>query len=195
MWNKVRRFSYLIPVLAALVIGIWIPSNKPVRVEIRESLQGVLDLQGWDRSSVVELHGEWRYFGGLLIRDLQRAEKIEYRRIPHLFGKDGKDGAGAGSPYGTGTYQLQLRNLDPDQYYAVQVIDISSAYRLQVNGREVLRSGVVAYDKEGHVPAWKEKRGVFQSNAKGDALVMMEISNFSYFEGGFRNYITMGRVD
>lgn len=196
---KKTKFEYifLVPILLSLLAGIWIPTHNPVPVQqLQAAAAGQLDVSEWDTQSVVELQGEWYYYGDALIQDLSQNQidnqnQPEPRAVtlPHLFPPREEQG---GNAYGVATYQLVLKGLKPEQDYGIQVIDIATAYRMLVNGSQVLSAGQVSDDPAKHDSMMLEQVGFFRSDARGQAEILLEVSNFSYFEGGFRNFITFG---
>lgn len=183
------KLGYLIPALFALFIGIWIPGYSQVSLQTQQMTKAVVDVKGWNHDTVLEIHGDLQYYEGVLLRDVTSSSHMQYRRLPHLLNDEN------GQAYGVATYKFVIQNLQPDKYYGIQVTDISSAYRVVINGKEMMKNGVVSYLKDEHRPQWKEKIALFQSDSVGQAEVVIEVSNFSYFEGGIRNYLIIGEFE
>lgn len=188
--KKLINNLFWIPTVLLLAIMILIIAYNPVKVLNAESIKGRLDLQDWDESNVVRLSGEWQYFDGLMIQNLAQSGSIEYVKVPHLFARKPEMG---GNPYGVATYKLQVEGLNPDVLYGMQILSEVSAYRMTVNGEDVLKAGTVSGAQSEHRPEMKEKVGRFKSDQNGNAEILFEISNFSYNYGGFWKEITIGR--
>ena len=180
---------FWIPTILLLAIAIWIIAYQPAQVKTAESFEGTISLSDMD-DSIIQLTGEWQYFKDLMIQDTGKENGTEYVFVPHSFNDRVFE-----NPYGTATYKLTAGGLDPDQLYGLQIISAASAYRLTVNGEDVLKAGTVAYTKDAHVPAMIEKVGYFKPDASGKAVMLMEVSNFSYNYGGFWRGASIGRAE
>lgn len=184
---KKIKFGYifLLPVLLSLLAGIWIPTHNPVPVQHLQAVAGILDVSKWDAQSVVELQGEWEY-------DDDSQQTPQLVSLPHLFPRNAEWG---GNACGFATYRLMVQGLSPEKEYGIQVIDIATAYRMVINGDQILTAGQVAADPDEHRPMMLEQVGFFRADEAGQAEILLTVSNFSYFEGGFRNFITLGTVE
>ena len=182
---KKNKFIYvfLLPVLISLMAGIWIPTHNPVPVQQLQAVTGQLDLADWDVQSVVELQGEWEYYPDSLIQNLTREQnqgknqlKPQNVKLPHLFPRKAEMD---GNAYGVATYRLLIQGLSPDKEYGIQVIDIATAYRMLVNGSQVLSAGKVSADPKDHDSMMLEQLGLFRADASGQAEILLEVSNFT----------------
>lgn len=189
-----KAIHYLIWIFMAVALAliIWIMANGNARIQAADAVKGAVDFSSFDLGSPVLLDGQWQLYRDAMIQDLDRSKEPEYISVPHSF--DRLENMG-GNPYGTATYRLVLTNLAPRAGYAVQILDEGSAYRLTVNGREILKNGVVSYQKEGHRPEMKELTGAFCADEQGRAELLIEISNFSYYLGGFLNPPVIGETE
>ncbi|NCC77214.1 MAG: diguanylate cyclase, partial [Clostridia bacterium] len=97
-----------------------------------------------------------------------------------------------GNAYGYATYRLTVTGLLPDQIYGIFVQDEFSAYQLTVNGKPVVSNGSVARTPEGYLPRIFTDVGFFVSDASGQAVLDMEIANFTRSNGGFYNAPVFG---
>ena len=70
-----------------------------------------------------------------------------------------------------------------------------SAYRLTINGIDIIKAGEVGYSKESHKPEMKSRVGFFKPNEEGNAEFLLEISNFSHNSGGFWKNIKIGNQE
>ena len=93
---------------------------------------------------------------------------------------------------GSGTYQLCLTNLKPNQNYAFPVYGLGyTAFEIYANGKLIYRSGVPSED-------WTKTQGeqyfdkaVFTSAADGTTTITIYISNDFYRKGGLRGSFTL----
>jgi diguanylate cyclase (GGDEF)-like protein len=180
-----------IPAILLLAVTIWIFTDEPAELKTAESYKGEINLSDkLNDSSVISLTGEWQYYSGLMIRDIGKQNGTEYVNIPHSFNKKVFQ-----DPNGVATYRLAIKGLDPNMLYGFQVVSIATAYRLTANGQDILKAGAVAYTKDGHVPEMKEEVGYFKPDTGGNALILIEVSNFSYNYGGFWRAANIGNAD
>jgi diguanylate cyclase (GGDEF)-like protein len=189
MKRKIRL--YWLPILVILLLVVWVFAYGIIPVEVAMARQGQLDLTGWDEQSVIELDGEWQYFNQVMIKDLTTASPPVIHQVPDLW--DSRYDPSE-QTYGFATYRLVVSNLDPAVDYALMMLDEVSAYRLLINGREIVRDGVVSNSAAGHVPGFKKHVGIFRADPTGKAEFLLEISNYSYNVGGFWNDIKIGRA-
>lgn len=191
MMKKIKNTVVWLFIIVILVLTSWMMIPNTANVIIGHAKHGTLDLSGWTPNNVMDLRGEWQFYDGLLLEDLSQSMVTEFRNVPHVWNhKESMDGR----PYGVASYRLHITGLDPEINYGVQVIDEVSAYRLVINGRDIIKNGNVAYDKKDYSPQWKEKVGFFRSNSNGHAEVLIEIANFSYNYGGFWKTIKIGEA-
>jgi|GEM_PF-904350 diguanylate cyclase (GGDEF) domain len=183
---------FWIPVIILVLFAAWLNFSHPVSVVSANARQGSLSLQGWDGSSIVKLDGEWQYYDGLMIQDIQKQNNPQYVDVPNLFANKPEMN---GNPYGAATYRLRVEGLDPKILYGIQIINEASAYSLTVNGEEIMKQGTVAFTKQEHQPEMKEKVGFFKADGNGSADILIEISNFSYNYGGFWKPLFIARSD
>lgn len=186
-----RKYLILVPIALSLLISIAVVILRPVDLIRTYANKGNLNATDLKEGTVYELLGEWQYFDGLLINEIDEDKVKEYRTIPHFFEKKKELG---NNPYGVASYELKVSGLTPEIVYGIQVLDLRTAYNLNINGVKILNSGVVGYTKEEHEPQWGEKVGFFKPDSNGNAEIIVEISNFSYNEGGFRKVITLGEA-
>lgn len=173
---------FVIPAIILVFFAAWMNFNQPVKVTSVSARQGVLSVQGWDGGSILKLGGQWQYYGGYMIRDIGKQKTPQYADMPDLFANKPEMN---GNPYGVATYGLHVSGLDPKILYGIQIINEASAYRLTVNGEDIIKLGTVGHTKEEHSPEMKEKLGYFKADSRGGADILIEISNFSYNYGGF----------
>ncbi len=187
-----QKKLFWIPAVLLVVFAVWMNVNTPVTVSALNAVQGKINVRNWDGNSLLKLSGEWRYYKGLMIKDIEKETFPKYVLAPHTFeGNPTRNG----KPYGVATYRLQVAGLNPKILYGIQIINEASAYRLTVNGEDIIQLGTVAYTKEEHVPEMKAKLGYFKPDSIGRADIMIEISNFSYNYGGFWKLPFMAKSD
>ncbi|WP_430461326.1 sensor domain-containing diguanylate cyclase [Thalassolituus sp. LLYu03] len=142
---------------------------------------GELDLAGWPDERPVLLAGEWR-FGWATLAEDGEAERLQDRfTLPSTWDGNGQHE----TPYpgqGFATFSLTIRNVPPGQW-AMMIPDLSSSYRLMIDGEWEAGGGTVAANPRDYVPYhgihWLdlERRG-------GDIEVVLQVANFSHHSGG-----------
>lgn len=178
-----------IPLYTILLAIILIITYSPISIHSLQAQKGEIDLSELENATIVNLKGEWLYFENLMIQDIEGSNNSHYVTVPHEF--EGNEQY-QNQPFGVATYQLRATGLKPNTYYGVHIINEVSAYRLTVNGIDIIKAGEVGYSKETHKPEMKSHVGYFQPNEEGNAQFLLEISNFSHNSGGFWKNIKIG---
>ena len=194
MNKKIKIKSAWVPIFFLLLVTIFTITYSPIKAIPLEAERGEIDLGhlDLDDQTIAKLGGEWQFYDHVMIQDLEKVKSIEYVQVPYLFEKNAQQ---HNQPYGVATYKVQIKGLQPDTYYGVQIINEVSAYRLTVNGTDIIKSGKVGYSKDTHQPEMKGRVGYFKPDRKGNAEVLLEISNFSYNHGGFWQVIRIGHQE
>lgn len=183
------RYMYILLIIVLISITIFSVTNNDVELKTVQSEKGKIDLNEWDESTLLKLTGEWQYYDGFMIKDIEKSASEEYVYVPHIFKRNENMG---NNPYGTATYKLKISGLNKDIHYSIQILSITSAYRLTANGNEVLKAGRVGYTQEEHEPEMKKKLGYFRPDEDGNVELLIEISNYSYNYGGFWRIALLG---
>jgi diguanylate cyclase (GGDEF)-like protein len=180
---------YILLIIVLLITTIFFVSNNDIELKTVQSEKGKINLNEWNESTLLRLTGEWQYYDGLMINDIEKSSSEEYVYVPHIFKKNENMG---NNPYGTATYKLKIAGLNKELYYSIQILSEASAYRLTANGNEVLKAGRVGYSAEQHEPEMKKKLGYFRPDEDGNVELLIEISNYSYNYGGFWRNALLG---
>jgi len=154
-----------------------------------QAQKGQLDNPITQSEQLTALRGEWSYFPSQLAADLVHAgDDQTWVEVEHLWPAD----PATGNAYGYATYRLTLEGLRPGQIYGIFVQDEFSAYQLTVNGHPVVSNGSVARTADGYQPRVFTDVGFFTPDASGQAVLVMEIANFTRSAGGFLNPPVLG---
>jgi len=152
--------------------------------------------------SNLNLSGEWQFhYGGFLsaqeMRALKPSEKY-YVKVPSNWADSNTNGK-KWPVFGAGTYYLRIvldtASLGAIRSFAFYVGDITTAYKIYVNGQLVMKLGKTSTSAAGSQPMFCPQLGTFCSNQ--DTLnVIMHVSNYFYphFSGVSRS-ILFGRED
>ena len=157
--------------------------------------QGRLDLSSVDfgRDEVVHLDGQWEFFWSRLLApgDLERAAgRTGYFALPGFWNGHTVDGRALGGD-GYATFRLRVRLPSGGPALALRIEDQSTAYRLWVNGVEVLANGVVGTDPAAVTPYYRIGTAALPGGAPGLDCVL-QVSNFHSGQGGPYRKIALG---
>ncbi|WP_109021215.1 adenylate/guanylate cyclase domain-containing protein [Leptospira kobayashii] len=153
--------------------------------------QGVLDLETWDfsKNGIVALDGEWEFYWNQTYEDISSSMETENPAsfvtvsIPSTWKGmevEGKTLEG----FGYASYRLKLKLPENNPPLAIHNLDLSSAYKLYVNGKLVHEEGKVSRFPERFHPSYKP--GLFDlENLSGETEIVYEVSNYHYPKGGF----------
>ena len=184
--TEIKNIKLLwIPLYTFLLAIILIITYSPISLKSLQAHKGEIDLSELDNETIANLAGEWLYFENLMIQDIGNTNKGHYVTVPHEFEDQEQY---QNEPYGVATYQLRATGLQPNTYYGVHIINQVSAYRLTINGIDIIKAGEVGYSKETHKPDMKSHICYFKPNENGDAEILLEISNFSH------NSVVFGKI-
>ncbi len=193
--KKYIKYIPLIIIIVLLTIGAsaFFAHRKRPDSTNYISQNGNLNLKNWNwsESPVIELNGEWNFYPDILKEELSKSDSV-IKNVPHFWESDTDLDF---SPYGFGTYHLNVSGLNPDDIYALQITDEVTAYRLYVNDKIVAQNGKPGASKDNSRPQWKPLQAAFSSDDHGRAVFIMEISNYDYYRGGFWNNIKIGSLE
>lgn len=158
---------------------------------------GIMDLKNWDLKQlpILSLDGEWKFYQNVLLNPLEEnhlnSEVTGKINVPGLWNSLIRDGKEIG-PYNYGTYLLTvLLPQNEDEPLALKIPDMSSSYKLYINGHLVSSNGVVGKSLDEEDPFWKPT--VKSLGEKTDRLeIMVHVSNFHHIKGGIWESILLG---
>jgi len=191
--------SIFLPVLLFLVLvgagGCEFRDSKPPL-----AVQGVLDLTQWDfdRRGPAELSGEYEFFWNrhLSPADFDAASPPRpsgFIKVPGFWnGYRLNDSELHGSGYAT--YRLTVRLPAAGIHLGLKILEVSTAYRLYVNGIEMAAVGAAGKDLETSVP--RQYPVLLSFTPDSDRIVLLiQVSNFHHRRGGLWERITLGRAE
>jgi signal transduction histidine kinase len=134
--------------------------------------------------SSIDLSGEWQfYYGAFLSAKEMRSLKpqdIHYVSVPSNWATTPVNGKKP-SVFGCGTYYLRIlldsSRLRDDKSYAFYIGDITTAYKLYVNDRFVMKCGNATPDPKGFQPMYCPGIGSLYSE-KDTLDVILHVSNY-----------------
>ena len=158
------------------------PNRGQEHADYRLAQKGVLDLTGWDFEShgPVPLNGEWEFYPRQLLDVNDEFTGPVYSSIPGRWSQtDTMD------DQGVATYRLKVLTDGTEALFALRNFTISTAFRLYINGRQVVSAGTVAERKEDARSEFHTRLSVL-SEFKGEREfdIVLQVSNWDYRTGG-----------
>jgi len=164
---------------------------------VPEAVGGVLDLSGWDftNDGPVDLNGEWEFYwqqhlGPQDFAQANQTSRTGFIRLPGYWNGyevDGKPLAGDGYA----TYRLRVHLKPSNRPLALQLLEISTAYSLFLNGAKVSTAGIAGKNPQTTVPRHSPQIVTFKAES-GALEIILQVSNFHHRRGGVWEVIQMG---
>jgi PAS domain S-box-containing protein len=198
--SQSRPVRLLVVFLSVLPILYLACQQNPTGKTPPKAIRGVLDLTGWDfeRDGPVDLSGEWEFYWQQHLYSKQFAlprqpDISAYVNVPECW--NGYRVEGEALPgQGFATFRLTIRMNQPAGSLAFERLDISSAYRLYVNGEKLDTVGVAGKSFETTDPGLH--RGISHFVAADKTVeVIFQVSNFHHRLGGLWESIRLGPED
>lgn len=180
------RLKTKIKVILLTLLFLSCTGKKKIEYSV---VKGVYDASNLGSNEVVILEGEWIFVPSHFItpyEDFSKFKRYEHINLGWHTYEDGED------VRGYATYAIRLKNLAPDEIYAIKTSDCSSAFTAYLNGEEVFRLGKVGKTKEEEVFKWDSSLIVLPTYGLKNAVLVFHISNFSDRYPGFSKPIQFG---
>ena len=161
-----------------------------------KAIEGKIDLRNWDFSkSNISLEGEWEFYWKQFLKTdtILGAKPNSFVSIPGLWNDEQVDGKALES-FGYATYRLTFYTNPKNKYLSLKVLDLSSAFRVWVNGEIVLENGKIGKTKEDMIPQYYPKIAIL-TNLQEENEICVEISNFQHRKGGFWESMRLGTFE
>lgn len=157
-----------------------------------QAKDGILDLRDWDRDrfSTVALDGDWEFANAII--SPESFAKDGFISVPgawNSFTKNGKQHEGEG----IGTYRLIVLLDKPVKDLAFQIGDISTAFKLFLNGKLLIENGKIGNSRAEMVPSYKHPIVLIDEESK-ELKLTLQISNYYHITGGLRKSIKLGNT-
>lgn len=191
-------FSSLIIFLpiCLLVYAVITRANIP---KSPKATQGNLDLSETDlvHGDNVRLDGEWLFFWNQLLEpsdfDSTAEQASEVITVPGIWNGHELNGKKLdGSGYAT--FKLHIKLKEPNDIYALKILTVSNAYKLWIDGNLIAENGVVSADKDSYHPEYRPQVVAFSPTSQ-DVEIVVQISNFHHWKGGFWHPIKLGSFE
>lgn len=171
-------------IVFSIVTYIWSFNKDFQNIENLDSKSGTLNIEEIKPNTLYRLKGEWEFYPSIFILEDEIPEnqlKRDFRDIEHNWTTDPPFENG----YGYASYRIVLTGLDPDMEYGLLLEEAGSSYRLSVNGKKILSNGVIGKNTLTTVGENFTDKDVFKSDLKGNAEIIIEISNYEKVKSGF----------
>lgn len=191
-WNEVRfmqirQVKSILMMSFLLFIVIILFKNSP-----KEQAQA---LKIWDIEPV-SVNGQWEFYWNKLLipQDFHGNLKHQHIMVPGAWEHQNVGGEQL-SNRGFGTYrtQLMIPQRDVGKQQAFQFQYIASAYRMWINGDEYPGLGKVGRTIAEETPHMQKSIVVFEPKTT-NVEVVIQVSNFSFRDGGILGDVSMGPV-
>lgn len=203
------RWIKTMMLFSALFLFAFAPLSIAVSAasEDMRSVEGVIDLSA-DRSAAgkqyIPLQGQWEFYWNELLEPGDFAAKASlpeaaYLEVPSLWGEQQTDSSAEQSTelevakYGFGTYRLQIKlpGSDVGRSKALYIRPVGSAYRIWVDGQESPGLGTVGTSRAEEIPQVYANLIFFEPD-RSTMEIVIQVSNFSFREGGVISEIAYG---
>ena len=183
--SRLAAFSLII---AYLIFFTACLNDSPRRIAPK-AVSGVLDLTDWDldNDGPLDLAGEWEFYWSqhLSPSDFLKKpapDKTGLIQVPGYW-KDNEIGGDQHPADGYATYRLNIMLNQHEESLALGMREISVAYTLYINGKQVASLGIAGKDRETTVP--RQMHQVVDFEAVNSRMeVVMLVSNFHHRRGG-----------
>ncbi len=191
-------FRMPLAALTVLVICCCIFScTTDTSLEMPVANRGVLDVSQWqfDSNGPIYLDGEYEFYWQSLLNptDFSTNRKLPspvFISVPSVWNDINIDSLAL---QGTGyaTYRLLITNIFTEKQLSLHIKDMATAFRLFVNGNEIVQQGQVSSVPEFAKP--KFKPGIFDlKTTDADLEIIIQVSNFHHRKGGIWEQISLG---
>ncbi|MGH2563637.1 MAG: hypothetical protein ACRDE5_03930, partial [Ginsengibacter sp.] len=195
--NLLRVFRITgIKKIACILSFIFVCSTSLCQSKV-QAKKGVLDLRAWNwaNDGITDLNGEWEFYWKSLYTpssfDSSEIEPSLYADVPNFWNslipglKFFKPG------FGYATYRLKVLCPHSNEKLDLKFLTVGSAYKLFVNGKQVLQVGNVGTGKSASTAAFTP--AIIPVEPENNELnIVIQVSNFTYDEGGLWDFIKLG---
>ena len=151
---------------------------------------GILDLRSWNwqKDGIVNLTGDWefywhKFYSPLFFKDSSATQEKKYISVPSLV-----------TGFGYTTYHLIVLCPPSQEQLALKFLTVESAYRLFVNGKEILNVGHADTTDELTIPDLRPS--VIQVTPENNKLeIVIHVANFQNKVGGLWDFVKLGTTD
>ncbi|MEO6330649.1 MAG: sensor histidine kinase [Ginsengibacter sp.] len=159
--------------------------------------KGVLDLRNWNwaTNGITDLNGEWEFYWKSLYTpasfNTAETKPPIYSNVPG-FWNSLVPGIGLIKPaFGYATYKIKILCPSSNERLELKMLTVASAYKLFVNGKQILEVGKVGTTKTSTIPAYMPV--IIPVVPENNELnIVIQVANFNYSTGGLWDFIKLG---
>lgn len=158
-----------------------------------QAVNGILDAQFYfsEGKKMMFLDGEWEFYPHQLLDplEIQVLKPDTFLYVPGLWAQFKKQEDYRDLKYAT--YRLQITNHGLPKVFSIRNNQINSAFRLFLDGNEIMQNGIVAKEKEMAVAHYQpEIRSVYSDS---DTIeLVLQVSNHHHKRGGVAESFQIG---
>ena len=164
------------------------------------AVKGILNLQNrnWAGNGITDLNGEWEFYWNSLYTpaafDTAVITPTAYAVVPG-FWNSVVPALGLFKPaFGYATYRLKVLCPPSGEKLRLKFLTVASAYRLFVNGQQIIAIGKVGTSKATTTPAYQPVI-VPVTPVNNELNIVIQVANFNYSTGGLWDFIKLGTED
>jgi signal transduction histidine kinase len=194
--TRVRSSLALLKLLFLFLIFIIISVNG-FGEKNKLAKKAVLDLTAhdWTQNGITDLNGEWAFYWQKLYTpgsfDSLHIQPSVYSYVPGFWNKD-IPGKNMFQPaFGYATYRLKILCPASPEKLSLKFLTIASAYKLFVNGQQLLEIGKVGTTRATTTPAY-DPVIVPVTPLNNELDIVIQVANFNYSTGGLWDFIKLG---
>lgn len=132
------------------------------------------------------LDGKWEFYWHEFIKPNQIYEDKAYLQVPGTWTQNEKYPA-----WGYGSYRTIIRGLDTDKMYSLYIPDMSSNYKLFIDGILYSENGTLGTNTKESIPLYLPKAITFKP-ISSETEIIIHISNFDYRKSGIWRSLLLG---
>jgi class 3 adenylate cyclase len=192
--TRSRRFFSSLIVFIPVCVLVYALFNQTQEVPRPLAEKGVIDLRSWNfADGSVRLNGEWAFSQGVIDPSEAEVNGSAYMTVPGIWNNKPVYGSTMNAQ-GSGTYTLQVLLPEGGSMRALNILTMSNAYNLFVDGKLLSSNGIVSSDPELSQPEYAPRVVTFIPDSSVMKLTV-QISNFDHCKGGFWLPVEFGEAE
>ena len=190
-----HRFVWGSKLIAALFLLLLtqVGFTQQATAQNGNAVKGQIDLRSvqFDEEIALPLNGEWEFYWSEFIEpgDFHVLSSLYYEELPSSWNDAEINGDRVGA-HGFASYRLNVFFSDTVHSVALKLNVVSTAYRLFINGEELITVGTPGKTKEETQPAYQPSTVFFIP--KPNTEILIHVANFDHRLGGMRNTVNIG---
>lgn len=194
--KPIQVYNFSIKKILCILLFILCCRDSFCRPNI-QAHKGVLDLTtwSWQKNGITDLNGEWEFYWNSLYTpasfDSSIIKPSVYSNVPGFWNSLVPGDQIFKPAFGYATYRLKIILPPSNEILNLKFLTIASAYKLFVNGKQILEVGKVGTSKAASVADYRPMIvPVIPVNNELDIII--QVSNYNYSTGGLWDFIKLG---